>query len=57
MKAKMDIETNYVVFLRIGDHDGAQLAESRAGHMILPLLPDKHWTWTRRDPIEEKPVV
>ena len=57
MKTKIDLETNYSKFPGIGDHNGSVCSESRAGHMILPLLPDKHWTWTQREPKEGDPVV
>ena len=57
MKGNIYIETDYAVFPGIGDHDGAKLDESRAGHMVLPLLPKKNWSWTGVAPVESDRVI
>ena len=43
LEARFDLKNNIGFFPSAGDLQGKVLRESRAGHVMVPLLPDSSW--------------
>ena len=43
LEARFDLKNNIGNFSGAGDCHGKVLRESRAGHLMVPLLPDSSW--------------
>ena len=43
LEARFDLKNSIVIFAGAGDFQGKVLRESRAGHLMVPLLPDSSW--------------
>ena len=43
LEPRFDLKKNIGHFLGVGDFHGTVLRESRAGHLMVPLLPDSSW--------------
>ena len=43
LEARFDLKNNIGIFPGAGDFEGKMLRESRAGHLIVPLLPESFW--------------
>ena len=43
LEARFDLKNNIGIFPGDGDLQGKVLRESRAGHLMVPLLPDSSW--------------
>ena len=43
LEAQFDLKNKIVIFPGAGDLQGKVLRESRAGHLMVPLLPDTSW--------------
>ena len=43
LEARFDLKNNIGIFPDAGDLQGKVLGDSRAGHLMVPLLPDSSW--------------
>ena len=43
LEARFDLNNNIGIFAGTGDFQGKVLRESRARHLMVPLLPDSSW--------------